>query len=409
MVGMMTSNGVRYDVEGMLLERPFRIRRLGHFGVDLRDMEAGLRFYVRDLGFRITDALDLGAIPPLAGLVEGVDDPRLYFTSHGSDHHALLMNHRTISERMGVTGGEVTINQLTWQVGSLREVVDGCDYLTSMGAEVVRIGRDMPGANWHVYFRDPDGHQNELYYGMEQIGWQRRSRPSAMYDRGFRERPALPQISEDDEVEAAIARGVDLQSGYRPTETGPATHDVGGVLLRRPFKITRIGPVSIFVDDVEASTRFYAGLLGLVQTEEVSLNGSPCRFLRAGGEHHVLGLFPKSLRAELNLNPRSTLAAFGLEVGSYRQLRDAVTFLRERGWTIRSELPAEVHPGIDYAAFVLDPEGHCMMLYSYMEQVGWDGRPRPAALRRATAREWPEQLEPLSDTYADQTFQGPLG
>lgn len=405
----MTKDEVQYNVEGILLARPFKIRRLGHFGVDLHDMEAGLRFYVQDLGFRITDALDLGRMPRLTSLVEGVDDPHVYFTSHGSDHHSMLLNHRMISERMGVTSGEVTVNQLTWQVGSLREVVDGHDYLSSRGVDVVRIGRDMPGGNWHVYLRDPDGHQNELYYGIEQIGWQRRSRPYAMYYRGFRERPPLPQMSENDEVEEALAKGIDLQSGYRPTETGTATHDVGGILLRRPFKITRIGPVSIFVNDVDASAEFYTGLLGLVQTEEVTLKGHSCRFLRAGNEHHVLALFPKNLRAELNLNPRSTLAAFGLEVGSYRQLRDAIEFLRVRGWTLLCGLPAEIHLGIDYAGFVLDPDGHCMMLYYYMEQIGWDGRPRPPELRRNTALEWPEQLEPLSDTYVDQTFPGPLG
>src|SRR6266851_9871769 len=254
----------QYDVEGVLLPRPFKIRRLGHFGVDLHDMEAGLRFYVQDLGFRITDALDLGRIPPLKKWVEGVDDPHLYFTSHNSDHHSLLLNHRKISERMGATSGEVTVNQLTWQVGSLREVVEGHDYLKSKGVDVVRIGRDMPGGNWHVYSRDPDGHQNELYFGIDQIGWQGRSRPYAMYYRGFMERPSLPQMSEHDEVEEALAKGIDLQSGYRPTETGTATHDVGGILLRRPFKITRIGPVSIFVSDVEASARFYTELLGFV-------------------------------------------------------------------------------------------------------------------------------------------------
>ena len=32
-----------------------------------------------------------------------------------------------------------------------------------------------------------------------------------------------------------------------------------------------------------------------------------------------------------------------------------------------------------------------------------------AALRRKVNGEWPATLEPLSDTYADQTFQGPLG
>jgi catechol 2,3-dioxygenase-like lactoylglutathione lyase family enzyme len=310
---------------------------------------------------------------------------------------------------MGVTSGEVTVNQITWQVGSLREIVNAHDYLSSKGVEVVRIGRDMPGGNWHVYFRDPDGHQNEMYYGIDQNGWQRRSRPYAMYYRGFRERPPLPQMSESDEIEEAIAKGIDIQSGYRSTESGIATHDVGGILLRRPFKITRIGPVSIFVSDVDASAKFYTELLGFVQTEEVAIKGHSCRFLRAGSEHHVLALFPKGLRAELNLNDRTSLAMFGLEVGSYRQLRDAMEFLRARGWKILSGLPAEIHTGIDYAGFVLDPEGHCMMLYYYMEQIGWDGRPRPPELRRATAPQWPEQLDPLSDTYVDQTFRGPLG
>src|SRR5882672_5234600 len=120
----MTTDHTRYNVEGILLARPFKIRRLGHFGIDLHDMEAGLRFYVQDLGFRITDVLDLVAIPGAAQLIAGVEDPRLYFTSHGSDHHALLLNHRLISERMSAASGEVTVNQITWQVGSLREVVD---------------------------------------------------------------------------------------------------------------------------------------------------------------------------------------------------------------------------------------------------------------------------------------------
>jgi hypothetical protein len=44
-----------------------------------------------------------------------------------------------------------------------------------------------------------------------------------------------------------------------------------------------------------------------------------------------------------------------------------------------------------------------------MEQVGWDGKVRPAAERRAVPAVWPETLEPLSDTYVDQVYQGPLG
>ena len=70
-----------------------------------------------------------------------------------------------------------------------------------------------------------------------------------------------------------------------------------------------------------------------------------------------------------------------------------------------------MHPGIDYAALAVDPEGHCIQIYCYMEQVGWDGKPKPKELRRESLpiNLWPETLAPLSDTYADQTFQGPLG
>jgi len=75
------------------------------------------------------------------------------------------------------------------------------------------------------------------------------------------------------------------------------------------------------------------------------------------------------------------------------------------------EFPEELHPGVDYAAYARDPDGHLIMLYYYMEQLGWEGQPRPRELRRSvgSTSEWPATLEPLSDTYVDQVFQGPLG
>ena len=101
--------------------------------------------------------------------------------------------------------------------------------------------------------------------------------------------------------------------------------------------------------------------------------------------------------------------SFGVEVGSYDQLRAGVQFLKEQGVRFTDKIAPDLYPGIDYAAHALDPEGHCIQLYYYMEQIGWDGKPRPKELRRKVSAEWPEVLEPLSDTYADQTFQGPLG
>jgi hypothetical protein len=74
------------------------------------------------------------------------------------------------------------------------------------------------------------------------------------------------------------------------------------------------------------------------------------------------------------------------------------------------ELPAELFPGIDYSAFVLDPDGNAVQLYYYMEQIGWDGKPRSAAQRRnVTPGEWPEQLDAMGDTFLGEAYLGPWG
>jgi hypothetical protein len=102
--------------------------------------------------------------------------------------------------------------------------------------------------------------------------------------------------------------------------------------------------------------------------------------------------------------------SLGIQLANYQQLRDAVRFLRERGVRVDDKLPPELHPGIDYAAHALDPDGHCLLLYYYMEQVGWDGRTRPKRLRHTLNNgNWPETLEAMSDTYQGEPFLGPWG
>ncbi|MEK7879903.1 MAG: VOC family protein [candidate division NC10 bacterium] len=403
----------RYNVGGVLLERPFKIRRLGHFGFNCSDLEEGVEFYTKLLGFRLTDQLDLSKlpVPELQNALAKVKDPRLIFTTYGTDHHALALAHRSVGAVFGddKDSPDITVNQITWQLGTLEEVVNACHFFKANGVPIRRMGRDMPGSNWHVYVGDPDGHTIELYYGIEQVGWDGKSKPLPMYYRRFDTVPELPQMSESMEVEEAMQKGIDIFSGHRNREPLPSAYNVGGVLLPRPFKITRIGPVGFFVKDVARSEEFYVETLGFVKTEEVSFKGRRCLFLRNGTEHHSLGLFPKELRQELGLSAHTSCMTFGAEVGSYGQLRNAITFLKERGAKFVNSIPPDLYPGIDYAAHALDPDGHCIQLYYYMEQVGWDGKPRPRAERRAVSDEWPETLPPLSDTYADQTFQGPLG
>lgn len=403
----------KYNVGGVLLDRPFKIRRLGHFGVNALDMAGALRFYKDLLGFRIVDVRDSFKGRPVPEALKEVGDTNGYFFRYGSDHHALVVYNQKVRMAQDKTGKRFrhgrTINQITWQVGSLAEVYAGDAWMKSVGQNMVRVGRDMPGSNWHTYLHDPDGNTNELFWGIEQIGWDGFSKPKTMYSRAFQVAPDLPQISEFEEIQDALAKGMNVTDGYRFTRKMPAKYDVQGILLPRPFKIVRMSPVRLFALDLEASVDFYIHHMGFVPTEEVVYKGHRCVFLRCGTEHTAVALYPMALRAELGLSAHTNCLSFGLQVANYQQLRDARAFLAENGVTIK-ELPPELSPGIDYSFLAIDPDGHAVQLYYAMEQIGWEAKPRPPEQRRkVTPGVWPEALEPMSDTYMGEPFLGPWG
>jgi len=398
-------------VGGVRMPRPFRIRRLGHFGVNVADPERSKDFFCRLLGFRISDPIDFGERVPAEQ--KGKTGPTVgYFARHGTDHHSFVFFPRRTIEaiRPSARTQAGTVNQITWQCGSLQEVSDAFDWFTRRGKPIHRAGRDLPGSNWHFYPPDPDGHTNELYYGIEQIGWDGYSKPRDMYGVRYSKPPQLPHKSEYAEVMQAAREGIPIEKGTRAEDLGgEEKYDVGGILLQRPFKIAKIGPVRLFAQDIGAMVSFYRDDLGFAITEEVKYKGLRCVFLRANTEHHSMALYPIKLREELGLRADTTLMSFGLQLGSYQQLRDAVAFLKGNGVAIKY-LPPELFPGIDYCAFAIDPDGFAFQLYYYMEQVGWDGKPRPASQRpKIDNAKWPEAVEGRSDTFLGEPYLGPLG
>ena len=134
-------------------------------------------------------------------------------------------------------------------------------------------------------------------------------------------------------------------------------------------------------------------------TEEVRYEGLRCVFLRAGTEHHAVALYPIELRERLGLSPHSTTFSVGMQVGTYRQLRDARTYLLGNGMT-EQVLPPELFPGIPRAFRFRDPDGHLVELYDTVRQVF----PRQPAGTAPTG--WPETID--DDAFDGEPYLGPL-
>ena len=396
---MARIDGAKYNVGGIALDRPFKILRLGHFGFNAADLEASRRFYFDLLGFFITEPAGAG-----------------YFGRHAGDHHSFALFEKKKFNQRQFAGEnakhfreENDINQITWQVQSVAEMADATKYFHDIGVEVMREGRaGGGGSQFHLYVWAPDEQIFELYYGIEQISWNGYARPIAMRH-GTAVAPSEAQLPDYQLITDDINKGISVLDGVRHVSAMPLKYNVDGVLLPQPFKITRVGPVKLFVDDYEKLKRWHTEVLGFTLTEEVRWQGERCAFLRCNNEHHSLGIFPKSWRKKLGLSEATSNLSFGLQLANYRQLQDAVQFLRGHGVRVETDIiPPALHSGIDYAAYAFDPDGHCLELYYSMEQVGWDGKPRPQELRRKVdPNHWPDILEPLSDTYTGEPYIGP--
>src|SRR5262245_57166221 len=87
--GVKTDTREEFVVGGVKLPRPFRIRRLGNFGVNAQDPEVARKFYEGLLGFRISDPIDFKSRLP-AEEVAKLGPTIGYFTRHGTDHHSFV-------------------------------------------------------------------------------------------------------------------------------------------------------------------------------------------------------------------------------------------------------------------------------------------------------------------------------
>ncbi len=140
---------------------PFAVRKIGHAVIFVSDLERSKKFYTEVLGFQVSDVYPGSMMP--GGMV---------FLRCNGDHHCLAL----VGDKGDANGK--SLHHLAFELASLDEVFRARDHLKAHGTKITFEGRRRAGCQVAVEFLDPDGHHLELYWGVDQIGSDGRSRPA---------------------------------------------------------------------------------------------------------------------------------------------------------------------------------------------------------------------------------------
>ena len=176
---------------------------------------------------------------------------------------------------------------------------------------------------------------------------------------------------------ATVLRQVGLIPGERTSPEVPV-----------PFELRKIGHVVLNVTDLEASIRFYTGVLGLRVSDRYpdSMVPGGMILLRCNTDHHgvaLVGGAPKGGRSSLN--------HFAFEVGGLEEVFRTRAWLRAHGVPIVFE--GRRRAGCQVAVEFTDPDGNNLEIYWNIDQIGSEGHARPAS-------QW-RQAKTLEDAVAN--------
>jgi catechol 2,3-dioxygenase-like lactoylglutathione lyase family enzyme len=144
---------------------PFDLRKIGHVVLMVADLKRSVAFYTGVLGFKVSDIYGDDMMP--GGMV---------FMRCNPDHHgvALIGGAQGPSEKR-------ELHHMAFEVGSLDEVFRARKHLRESGATILFDGRRRAGVQIAVEFLDPDGHNLEIYWGLDQVGTDGITRPKEQW------------------------------------------------------------------------------------------------------------------------------------------------------------------------------------------------------------------------------------
>ena len=142
-----------------------------------------------------------------------------------------------------------------------------------------------------------------------------------------------------------------------------------------PFHIGKLGHIVINVRDVAKSTAFYTQILGFeisdVFPDEMVPGGMV--FMRCNTDHHGIALVGSMTSAAENVE----LNHIAFEVPSLDDVIRARDHLKRH--QVQIDFAGRRRAGCQIAVEFRDPDNHRLEIYWGIDQIGSDGRARPAA------------------------------
>ena len=132
---------------------PFALKKFGHVVIKVTDLQRSLAFYAGVLGFEVSDIIG-----------EDMMSGGMIFLRCNLDHHGIAL--------VGGAPGPADqheLHQVAFEAGSLDDVFRARKHLRGNGVKIVFEGRRRAGAQVALEFLDPDDHNIEFYWDIDQI------------------------------------------------------------------------------------------------------------------------------------------------------------------------------------------------------------------------------------------------
>jgi len=128
-----------------------------------------IEFYCDVLGMKVADSLTMPEESPYS---------RAVWLRLNTDHHAISMFElKDVDAPEDPRGPHLGLHHFAFEMHSWEELKEAARIVRERGIPLDAMRTGGPGCQIRLYIYDPEDNRIELYWGLDQIGWDGQSRP----------------------------------------------------------------------------------------------------------------------------------------------------------------------------------------------------------------------------------------